>query len=99
MSNMSGGPERAHPRHLPLDNLRLSNVPPRVEAAGHECERLFRDRLGPLEVFGHADDGQGPRCGRVQMAAFLVRARIVQLCARPTDAVLIDLELFARLRM
>src|SRR5438094_105883 len=60
---------------------------------------LLRDRLRLFQVRRDPDDREGPGGRRIQVAALLVDARVVQLRTGLPDAVLVDLQLFPRLRM
>src|SRR5947208_6041095 len=88
-----------HPLDLLTDDLRLPDVPTRVEAPRHERERLLRDRFCFSERRGDPDDREGARRCRVQVPRFLVDARIEEFRPGRPDAILVHFELLACPRM
>src|SRR5207244_13527322 len=88
-----------HSLDLQLDDLRLADVPTYVEAPRDERKSLLGDRFGVREIRRDPDNREGPRGRRVQVSAFLVDARVVELRPGAANALFVDLELLPRLRM
>src|SRR3989454_10893887 len=88
-----------HPLDLALNDLGLADVPPRVEAPRDEGQGLLGDRLGVREIRRDADDRERPRGRRVQVAGFLVDARVIEFRPRAANALFVNFQLLPRLRM
>src|SRR3989475_13089399 len=88
-----------HSLHPAVDALVLADVPACVEAPRDERKSLLGDRFGVREIRRDPDNREGPRGRRVQVSAFLVDARVVELRPGAANALFIDLELLSRLRM
>src|SRR2546428_10025802 len=88
-----------HSLDLALDDLGLADVPACVEAPRDERKSLLGDRFGVREIRRDPANREGPRGRRVQVSAFLVDARVVELRPGAANALFVDLELLPRLRM